>query len=104
MVDQIASPAAAAGAYAKMGKMAAAAPEVKQDGAMSFGDLLKTATVNSINTMKAGEAMSARAVTGDASLPDVVQAVNAAELTLQTVIAVRDRLVNAYQDIMRMQV
>ncbi len=35
--------------------------------------------------MRAGEVASARAVTGEASLPEVVQAVNAAELTLQTV-------------------
>ena len=54
--------------------------------------------------MKAGEQMSARAVTGEASLPEVVQAVNAAELTLSTVVAVRDRLITAYQEIMRMPI
>jgi flagellar hook-basal body complex protein FliE len=32
----------------------------------------------------------------------VVEAVNAAELTLQTVVAVRDRIIGAYQEIMRM--
>ncbi len=35
---------------------------------------------------------------------DVVQAVSNAELTLQTVVAVRDRVVNAYQEIMRMPI
>ena len=68
-----------------------------------FADMMKNSISDSINTLKTGEMMSARAITGEASLPDVVQAVNAAELTLQTVTAVRDRLVNAYQELMRTQ-
>ena len=102
MVDKIANPAAAAGAYANMSKLAGNAPAADTSGRPSFFDVLKSATLDSIGTMKAGETMSAKAVTGDASLPDVVQAVNAAELTLSTVVAVRDRLINAYQEIMRM--
>ncbi len=103
MVDKIANPAAAANAYANMAKMGVGMP-TEGDAKPSFMDVLKTATVDSINTMKAGEAMSAKAVTGEASLPDVVGAVNAAEMTLSTVVAVRDRLINAYQEIMRMPV
>lgn len=104
MVDKIANPAAAAGAYANMAKIGTNAPTEKMLGQPSFGDVLKTSILDSIQTMKAGEKMSARAVTGEASLPEVVQAVNAAELTLSTVVAVRDRLVNAYQEIMRMPI
>ena len=105
MVDKIANPAAAAGAYATMAKMGANAPtDAKALGQPSFGDVLKTSILDSIQTMKAGEQMSARAVTGEASLPEVVQAVNAAELTLSTVVAVRDRLITAYQEIMRMPI
>lgn len=107
MVDKI-NPAAAANAYANVGKTAA----VKTIGAVggdavgktSFSDMLKNATTQSINTMRAGERASARAVTGEASLPEVVQAVNAAELTLQTVVAIRDRVIGAYQEIMRMPI
>lgn len=103
MVDKIANPAAAANAYANMAKVANvnSATEARAD---SFGAVLKNTLVESIGTMKHGETMSARAVTGDASLPDVVQAVNAAELTLQTVTAVRDRLINAYTELMRTQI
>lgn len=54
--------------------------------------------------MKAGEKASAQAVTGEASLTDVVEAVTDAEMTLQTVVAIRDRMLNAYQEIMRMPV
>ncbi len=104
MIDKLANPAAAAGAYANMAKLGTSADSAPADDKASFGSLLKTATINSIETMKAGEVMSAKAVTGEATLPDVVQAVNAADLTLQTVVAVRDRLINAYQDIMRMPI
>ena len=104
MIDKLANPAAAAGAYANMAKLGGAAATSPGDEKASFGSLLKTATINSIDTIKAGEVMSAKGVTGEATLPDVVQAVNAADLTLQTVVAVRDRLINAYQDIMRMPI
>jgi flagellar hook-basal body complex protein FliE len=103
MVDKIANPAAAAGAYANTAKVGINTG-AKNDGMPSFGDVMKDTIASSINTMYKGETMAAKAVTGDATLPDVVQAVNAAELTLSTVVAVRDRLVNAYTEIMRMQV
>ena len=54
--------------------------------------------------MKSGEDMAAKAVTGEADLTDVVQAISSAELTLQTVVSVRDRMISAYQDIMRMPI
>ena len=104
MVDKIANPAAAAGAYANMAKIGTNAATENVAGRPSFGDVLKTSILDSIQTMKGGEQMSAKAVTGEASLPEVVQAVNAAELTLSTVVAVRDRLINAYQEIMRMPI
>lgn len=103
MVTQISNPAAAAGAYANTAK-AASLPGAEAPKGESFGDVLKGAARGSIQTMRAGEAASARAVTGEASLPDVVQAITAAELTLQTVVAVRDRMISAYQEILRMPI
>ncbi len=104
MVDKIANPAAAANAYANIAKIGTNAPTEKVAGQPSFMEVMKSSITDSIATMKRGEDMSAKAVTGNASLPEVVSAVNAAELTLSTVIAVRDRLINAYQEIMRMPV
>lgn len=103
MADSIINPAAAAGAYAATAKTGISGA-VKGEGMPSFGEVMKDTIASSINTLHRGETMSAKAVTGDATLPDVVQAVNAAELTLSTVVAVRDRLINAYTEIMRMQV
>lgn len=103
MVDKIINPAIAANAYSKT-LNGADAPGVATPQKESFGDVLKNAAIKSIQTLRAGEAASARAVSGEATLPEVVQAITASEMTLQTVVAVRDRLVGAYQEIMRMPV
>jgi len=70
----------------------------------SFGDIMKTMANKTIGSIRAGEEASAKAVAGEASLPEVVQAITASEVTLQTVMAVRDRMVGAYQEILRMPV
>ena len=75
-----------------------------EDGGVSFASFLKAKVGESIDTMRTGEEMAARAVTEEADLTDVVQAVTNAEVTLQTVVAVRDRMVSAYQEIMRMPI
>ena len=103
MVDKIANPAAAAGAYSSTAKIGMGTDSVKAGEKGGFGSIMKQLAVDSINTLRNSETMSAKAVTGEASLPDVVRAVNAADLTINTIVAVRDRLVNAYTEIMRMQ-
>ena len=54
--------------------------------------------------LRAGEAKAVEALTGQASLQDVVEAVTEAELSLQKMTAVRDRVISAYQEIMRMPI
>ena len=44
------------------------------------------------------------AAMGKADLVDVVTAVAAAEATMETVVAVRDEVIKAYNDIMRMPI
>lgn len=99
-VDKI-NPGIAANAYSNTANVGQ--KRVAGDDGVSFSDFLKNKVSDSIETLKAGEAKSAQAVTGEADLTDVVEAVTAAELTLQTVVSVRDRLVSAYQEIMRTQ-
>ncbi|MFP4097587.1 MAG: flagellar hook-basal body complex protein FliE [Alphaproteobacteria bacterium] len=70
----------------------------------SFSDFLENQIETSLDTMKYGEQMAAKAVTGEADLTDIVQAVTQAEITLQTVVTVRDKMISAYQDIIRMQI
>lgn len=111
MVGGVVNPNMAANAYANSQKIMPvsdpsagvnAAP--RQNGDVSFADLIKNSVTESVNTMQGGEDMSAQAITGKADLTDVVQAVTAAELTLQSVVAIRDRMISAYQDIMRMPI
>lgn len=103
MIDKIVNPAAAANAYANMGKGMENVAGKEKDG-NSFGDIMKTMAQKTIGTIRSGEEASASAVAGEASLPEVVGAITASELTLQTVMALRDKMVGAYQEIMRMPV
>jgi len=70
----------------------------------SFGDLLKKAAESTLSSLQEGEAASLKAATGKADITEVVTAMSNAELTLQTVTAVRDRVISAYQDILRMPI
>ena len=101
MVDTITNPAAAANAYANT-QRSGAVPGTEPRDKASFGDMIRDIAVKSMQTMRGAETASAKAVAGTASLPEVVQAITAAELTLQTVVTVRDRMMSAYQEIMRM--
>ncbi len=69
-----------------------------------FGSLLAGAVAGAVQTGKAAEAQAAQAIAGGADLTEVVQAVSRAELTLQTATVIRDHIVQAYQDIMKMPI
>jgi flagellar hook-basal body complex protein FliE len=69
-----------------------------------FGDLLNTAVTSISQAGATAEGAITNAAMGRADLVDVVTAVAAAEATLETVIAVRDEVIKAYQDIMRMPI
>jgi flagellar hook-basal body complex protein FliE len=90
-----ARPAAMAGQDA-----ASSAAEAPED----FAGLVKSAAQSSIDALKSGERMSMKAIAGQADLTEVVTAVSAAEVTLQTVMAVRDKVITAYNEIMRMPI
>ncbi len=71
----------------------------------SFSDVLKNTVMQTVDAQKTAEQLSLAAAQGDpVALQDVVQAVSKAELTLQTLVTVRDRAVEAYQQIMQMPV
>jgi flagellar hook-basal body complex protein FliE len=74
-------------------------------GEPTFASLVQSAAQGAVDTSYAAERQALRAVaTGRAELHEVVTAVANAEVTLQTVVAVRDRVIGAYQDIMRMPI
>jgi flagellar hook-basal body complex protein FliE len=67
----------------------------------SFGDVLKTSLQGAIDAQHNSEKVSAASLVGKADMTQVLQAVNNAEIALNTVLAVRDRVVQAYENIMR---
>ncbi|MBE1237049.1 flagellar hook-basal body complex protein FliE [Phaeovibrio sulfidiphilus] len=70
----------------------------------SFTDVLKTSLRSTIEDSRKGEELTKLAIEGKADLQDVVMAVNSAEVSLQTVLAVRDKVVSAYDTILRMPI
>ena len=98
----------AVAAYANAAKALSGA--VQDDGGAAaaagetFGDLLKKAATESVETGAESEKQSLLATAGKANVTDVVTAVSAAEVTLQAVTAVRDKAVAAYQEILRMPI
>ncbi len=69
-----------------------------------FGDILKSAMSDVMKSTKTAETQMAAQVHGKAELVDVVTAISAAESSLETVMAIRDQVINAYQEIMRMPI
>jgi len=69
-----------------------------------FGAALGRALEQAVDIGRSADVASTRALTGEGSVTDVVMAVSRAELTLQTAVAVRDRVVAAYQEIARMPI
>lgn len=92
-------------AYAQAAKRAADGSEGPESaGVPKFGDLLAKSIDEAIETNKTSENVSIQAASGQSDLQDVVEAVNAAEISLQTVVSIRDRVISAYQEILRMPI
>lgn len=73
-------------------------------GGASFGTALSRALGQAVEIGRSADTAATAALTGQGSVTEVVLAVGRAELALQTAVAVRDRVVGAYQEIMRMPI
>jgi flagellar hook-basal body complex protein FliE len=71
---------------------------------VGFDSVMKQVTTDAIGTLKAGEAASISAMQGKESTRKVVEALMSAEQALQTAVAVRDKVVQAYQEVVRMSI
>jgi flagellar hook-basal body complex protein FliE len=89
---------------AALKRMGAPGIESRDSAGPGFSDVLKQVAKEAINTTREAEKQSLAAVEGKADLTQVVNAVTAAEITVQTVTAVRDRVISAYQEILRMPI
>ena len=66
--------------------------------------MLAQITGNPMEALKASEAAAIAGIQGKVSVQQVVQAIMTAEESLQTAIAIRDKVVSAYQEISRMAI
>ena len=76
----------------------------QEEGGLDFGAMVKSAMGDAMKATKTAETQIAANVAGKAELIDVVTAISAAESSLETVMAVRDQVISAYQEIMRMPI
>lgn len=75
------------------------------DASPSFSQMVESAVKSSVDNQRQTEALQMNSLTGNnVDLADLVTAVSNAELTLNTVVAVRDKIIGAYQEIIRMPI
>ena len=91
-------------AAGRIGGEAGAAGAGAQAGGMNFGNVLADTMKEALGTMRAGETAAVQGAAGQGDIVQVVNSVTAAELTLETVVAIRDKVISAYQDIMKMPI
>jgi flagellar hook-basal body complex protein FliE len=89
---------------AALKRMGAPGIESRDQGGPGFSEVLQQLAKDAVETTKGAEKASLQAVEGKADLQEVVNAVTAAELTVQAATAVRDRVISAYQEILRMPI
>ncbi len=70
----------------------------------SFSDMLGDALSGAVDTQYKTEEVKIGAIMGGNTLTDLVTAVSEADLTLNTVVSIRDKMIAAYQDILRMPI
>ena len=75
------------------------ANDIKQG---EFADLVKSAIDEAVRIGERSEQLTIQGINERADVTQVVTAVVEAELTLQTVVTVRDKVIEAYKDIIRM--
>lgn len=69
-----------------------------------FVQVLAEVSAGAVSALKAGEAASISGLQGKASVQQVVEAVMNAEQSLHTAVAIRDRIVSAYQALSQMAI
>lgn len=97
-------PLSAARAYQQAARATQTGAGANAGGETDFGSLVQEAIRQASATTQTAERGALAVAAGQSDIVDVVTAISAAETQLQTVIAVRDQVISAYQEIMRMPI
>lgn len=92
--------------FGQVADKASAPPPVGKGGddGKDFGAIIGDMAGDAVTALRTGEVKSLAGVAGEADIQSVVEALAAAEMTMRTVTAVRDKVVEAYHDILRMPI
>lgn len=71
---------------------------------VGFQELVQQATSDAMQTIRDGDAVMRAGLAGKAGVQEVVEATLAMESTLKVSIALRDKLVDAYHEILKMPI
>ena len=103
----MASPTVAANAYAALARMTSPVGADKgadAGGGQSFGAVLKEALGSVMEAGRKSDAQTVAMTNGKANVMDVVTAVAETDVAVSTLVSVRDRVIQAYEDIMKMPI
>jgi flagellar hook-basal body complex protein FliE len=102
----MASPTVAANAYATAARIldSGGAAKTTDEGGLSFADVLKQAVGGVLDTGRKSDAQTVAMASGKANVMDVVTAVAEADVALSTLVSVRDKVIQAYEDISKMAI
>lgn len=78
--------------------------QVNRLGQETFIDFVEQASKKAAETVKNADFVAQQGIAGKVDVQQVVQATMAAEATIQTVVAMRDRFISAYQEVLRMPI
>lgn len=102
------NPADAVAAYNQHATPVPSAPTIGTNNVTtpvsSFTEVLRGTADEMVQANRVAEKIGMEAVAGRAELTEVVAALAHAESTLQTVVTVRDKMIQAYQEILRMPI
>jgi flagellar hook-basal body complex protein FliE len=102
----MASPTIAANAYANLARIidTAGAEQSPGGGGQSFGAILKDALGSVMEAGRKSDAQTVAMAAGKANVMDVVTAVAETDVAVSTLVSVRDRVIQSYEDILKMPI
>ena len=102
----MASPTIAANAYASLARVLENSGPGKgsETNGQSFASLLKDAVGGVMESGRKSDAQTVAMAAGKANVMDVVTAVADTDVAVSTLVSVRDRVIAAYEDIMKMPI
>ena len=105
----MASPTVAANAYASLARMletggAEKGGQAAAGGGPSFSSVLKDAVGSVLEAGRKSDNQTMAMAAGKANVMDVVTAVAETDVAVSTLVSVRDRVIQAYEDIMKMPI